>query len=87
MASKKIKVNERLLAAAESIQPANPAITSADLTYLRGLKRRGYTDNEIISIANKASLQVKPEQLVVVKRVKKVAATTPATPLNSLPVR
>ena len=91
MASKKNKVNERLLAAAEATPPANPAITSSDLSFLRGLKRRGYTDIEIISIASKASLRVNPDQLLVVKRVKKVAATTTTTTYqqhgNNLPVR
>ena len=32
-----------LVAAFEKTRPANPALSAADKTYLRGLRRRGYT--------------------------------------------
>lgn len=58
MATKKIQVNEGLVKAFENAKPANPALTSADRTYLRGLRRRGFTQEEIKQIANNAGFQV-----------------------------
>jgi SOS response regulatory protein OraA/RecX len=58
MATKKQAVNEDLAKAFEAVKPANPALTSADKTYLRGLRRRGFTQNEIQDVAKKAGFQV-----------------------------
>jgi len=66
----KAKVNPALAAAFEAAQPANPALSSADKTYLRGLRRRGFTEYEIRDIAGRAGMQV-PDDLFVQK--KKVA--------------
>lgn len=58
------KVNASLLEAVKDTPPKNPAITGADKTYLRGLIRRGYTHEEIISIGAKAGLKVNPQDLI-----------------------
>ena len=54
----KQKVNPKLAEAFEAVQPKNPALSSADKTYLRGLRRRGFTEVEIMDIAGKAGMQV-----------------------------
>ena len=58
MATKKASVNEDLAKAFDAVKPANPALSSADKTYLRGLRRRGFTQNEIQDVAQKAGLQL-----------------------------
>lgn len=63
MATKKAQVNEKLLEVVASTPPKNPALTGADRTFLRGLKRRGYTNEEIKGIGIKAGLNVKDEDL------------------------
>lgn len=67
MATKKQTVNADLAKAFESAQPANPALTSADKTYLRGLRRRGFTQSEIQEIAQKAGFVV-PANLFETKK-------------------
>lgn len=84
MATKKTPVNSKLLEVTAATPPANPAITRADLSFLRGLKRRGYTDAEIIGISQKSGLKVSAEQLVVTKRAPKVVAVPPAQARPSL---
>lgn len=64
MSTKKPPVNPALINAVSNTPPKNPAITSADKTYLKGLIRRGYTHDEIISIGAKAGLKVNPQDLI-----------------------
>lgn len=74
MATKKKTAHEKLLEAVATTPPMNPALTSADRVFLRGLKRRGYTESEIIAIGKKAGFIVTSESLKpAVKRVKTVA--------------
>lgn len=61
MATKKTPVNENLAKAFESVKPANPALSSADKTYIRGLRRRGFTQIEIQDVAKKAGFIVPPD--------------------------
>jgi SOS response regulatory protein OraA/RecX len=61
MATKKVHVNEGLMKAFENAKPANPALTSADKTYLRGLRRRGFTQDEIQKVAKDAGFVVPPD--------------------------
>ena len=58
MATKKTQVNSKLLEAVTATPPANPAPTGPDLAFLRGLTRRGYTEQEITSIAHKAGMKI-----------------------------
>lgn len=58
MATKKQTVNEALVKAFENAKPANPALSSADKTYLRGLRRRGFTMEEIQNVAAQAGFEV-----------------------------
>ncbi len=75
MASKKrTPVNSALMEAAQAATPKNPAVTGADKAYLRGLKKRGFTDDEVIQLAAKAGLKVDASMLVVKPRKPKVDA-------------
>lgn len=64
----KAKVNPKLIEAAESTPPKNPAPSAADRTYLRGLRRRGYTEDEIKVVAQKAGLLMPPDLFVPRKK-------------------
>lgn len=66
-------VNEKLTSVFSDTPPQNPAPSAADKAYLRGLKKRGYTEAEIIQIAKKAGFSITPE-IFVVKNVKKKGA-------------
>lgn len=68
MTTKKAEVNEKLKQTFDATPPKNPALSSADRTYLKGLFRRGYTQDEIIAIGQKAGFNVKPEDLAVKKK-------------------
>lgn len=58
MATKKAAVNEALMKAFENAKPKNPALTGADKAFLRGLKRRGFTLEEIQNVAAQAGFEV-----------------------------
>ena len=58
MAAKKQEVSEKLAKAFEAVEPKNPALSGADKAYLRGLKRRGFTESEIREVAQKAGFVV-----------------------------
>jgi hypothetical protein len=62
---KRAPVSEKLAEAFIAAPPANPAPSSSDKAYLKGLKKRGYTDDEIIKIALKAGFKITPEMLIV----------------------
>ena len=51
-------------------RPANPALSAADKTYLRGLRRRGYTQEEIKTIASDAGFTVPGDLFETGKRQK-----------------
>ncbi len=65
----KQKINEALIQAVEENPPKNPALSSSDKAYLRGLKRRGYTEQEITAIVEKAGMTM-PENFFVPKKKK-----------------
>lgn len=67
MATKKVSVNESLLKAFENAKPKNPALTGADKAFLRGLKRRGFTLQEIKAVAAEAGFVV-PDDLFETKK-------------------
>ena len=58
-----------LVAAFEKTRPANPALSAADKTYLRGLRRRG-TQEEIKTIASDAGFTVPGDLFETGKRQK-----------------
>jgi len=78
MASKKVAVNSELEKAFSEAKPANPALSTSDKSYLRGLVRRGFTPAEIEAVAKKAGFLV-PASIFIVKPkfVKKGAVVTP----------
>lgn len=78
MATKKTPVNTKLLEVVQATPPINPAMTGADRTFLRGLKRRGYSNDEIIAIGKKAGFSVKQEDLAVKTRKAKVGTAQSA---------
>lgn len=61
--------NNDLMKAFEAVKPANPALSSADKTYLRGLCRRGFTQAEIQTVAQKAGFQVPADLFEPKKKV------------------
>lgn len=64
---KKQPVAAKLAEAFQSTPPTHPALSSSDKTYLKGLTKRGYTEDEIIDIAKKAGFLV-PTDLFVTKQ-------------------
>lgn len=72
MATKqKQTVSSKLAEAFSAAQPKNPALNSSDKSFLKGLQRRGFTEQEIIEVAAKAGFVVTAEMLVVKKRAAK----------------
>jgi len=62
-----------LLALINSTKPATPVLSSKEKTYFKGLKRRGYSEQQISQFIQKAGYPV-PADLFVVKPKKTVAA-------------
>ena len=60
----KQKPNEKLVAAFAETKPAKPALSAADKTYLRGLRRQGYTNDEIKAVAAKAGFDIPPDLFI-----------------------
>lgn len=52
------KVNPLLQASTELVKPAIPVLSTTDKSYLKGLKRRGYSDQQIIEIAAKSGFKI-----------------------------
>ena len=63
-------VNNSLVEIFTSAKPKNPAVSQADKRYLRSLKKRGFTDEELIALAKEAGLIVTTEMLQVKQRIK-----------------
>ena len=59
------KVNQLLQASTELVVPAIPVLSSADKSYLKGLKKKGYSDQQIIAIAAKSGFTIDAKFLVV----------------------
>lgn len=72
MAKSKIAAAETLTTLFVDAPPANPAPSAADKVFLRGLKKRGYTEQEIISIAAKGGYQITPDLFVIKPRKAKL---------------
>lgn len=63
--AKRIPLNEKLAEVLLTAKPANPALSSTDLAHLKSLKKRGFSDSEIINIAQKAGFVINASHLVV----------------------
>lgn len=75
---KRAPVSEKLASVFSETLPANPAPSTSDKAYLKGLKKRGYTETEIIQIAAKAGFKITPEMLIVkAKKPKETSIPTP----------
>jgi len=61
--------SKKLLDAFSNVQPASPALSSADRTFLRGLHRRGFSYEEIVKYAGEAGYVV-PADLFITKKKK-----------------
>lgn len=59
-----------LVDAFAKVRPANPALSAADKTYLRGLRRQGYTQDEIKRVASNAGFNVPSDLFETGKRQK-----------------
>lgn len=75
--AKKFTPPAAMLEAINSTKPATPVLVGAERTYYKGLKRRGYSEQQINEFIKKAGYPV-PVDLWVVK-AKKPAAPTPVT--------
>lgn len=62
---KREPVSSKLAEAFTAAPPANPAPSSSDKAYLKGLKKRGYTESEIIQIAKKAGFNITTELFII----------------------
>jgi hypothetical protein len=76
--AKRIPLNELLAEVASKAKPAKPALSSTDKAYLRGLKKRGFTNEELIELAAKAGLTVTVEMLEVKPKTSKELIATQA---------
>lgn len=75
MATKKIAVvDQKLIDNAEKLTAENPQPTRADINFLKGLKRRGYSEQQIIAIAKTSGFNITAEQIQVKPKKKKEAA-------------
>lgn len=72
---KKFTPPAEMLEAINSTKPATPVLVGSERTYYKGLKRRGYSEQQINEFIKKAGYPV-PADLWVVKAKKTVA--TPA---------
>ena len=62
-----------MLEAINSTKPATPVLVGTERTYYKGLKRRGYSEQQINEFIKKAGYPV-PVDLWVIKAKKPVAA-------------
>lgn len=59
------KVNPLLQASVELVTPEIPVLSTADKSYLKGLKKKGYSDQQIIAIAAKSGFKIEAQFLAV----------------------
>ena len=59
------KVNPLLQASTELVTPEIPVLSTADKSYLKGLKKKGYSDQQIIAIAAKSGFKIEAQFLAV----------------------
>jgi hypothetical protein len=75
--AKKFTPPAAMLEVITGTKPATPVLVGAERTYYKGLKRRGYSEQQIGEFIKKAGYPV-PADLWVVKAKKPVAAPTQA---------
>lgn len=68
---------EDVLALINATKPATPILSGKEKTYFKGLKRRGYSEEQISEFIKKSGYSV-PADLFVVKPKKPVAAPVQA---------
>lgn len=71
--AKKFVPDASLLEIVNAVKPATPVMTGPEKTYFKGLKRRGYSEQQIGEFIKKAGYPV-PADLWVVKAKKPAAA-------------
>ena len=74
--AKKCTPPAAMLEAINSTKPATPVLVGSERTYYKGLKRRGYSEQQINEFIKKAGYPV-PADLWVVKAKKPLAAQIP----------
>lgn len=70
-----------LLALINSTKPATPVLSSKEKTYFKGLKRRGYSEQQITGFIEKAGYKMTPD-FFVVKKKEQLAAEKAARELK-----
>ena len=71
--AKKFVPDSSILEIVNAVKPATPVMTGPEKTYFKGLKRRGYSEQQINEFIKKAGYPV-PVDLWVIKAKKPVAA-------------
>lgn len=74
--AKRFVPDASLLEIVNAVKPATPIMTGPEKTYFKGLKRRGYSEQQIGEFIKKAGYQV-PADFWVVKPKKPKAAPAP----------
>lgn len=74
--AKKFVPDSSILEIVNAVKPATPVMTGPEKTYFKGLKRRGYSEQQINEFIKKAGYPV-PADLWVVKAKKPLAAQIP----------
>lgn len=76
--AKKFVPDEAVASFFTQMKPANPIMSSAEKSYFKGLKKRGYSEAQIRQGIEKAGYTAGPDFFVV--KEKKPKAPTPAEP-------
>ena len=63
--SKQFVPDQSILDLVTSTKPANPILSTKEKTYFKGLKRRGYSEQQINEFIKKAGYQVSADFWVV----------------------
>ena len=79
--AKKFTPPAAMLEAINSTKPATPVLVGSERTYYKGLKRRGYSEQQIGEFIKKAGYQV-PANFWVVKTKEQLAAEKAARELK-----
>lgn len=79
--AKRFVPDASLLEIVNAVKPATPVMTGPEKTYFKGLKRRGYSEQQISEFIKKAGYPV-PANFFVVKTKEQLAAEKAARELK-----
>lgn len=79
--AKQFTPSEEVLALINLTKPASPVMTFKEKVYFKGLKRRGFSEEQISTFINKAGYKV-PANFFVTKQRKSKKLVAPAVQVN-----